>query len=402
MNRLFSVLVVLVLLMVLVPPGAALARSSPRSADAPEAPLILTWTQRNASGFGNKDNVAVAALEVFGGQLYAGTQNDKGAQLWRTADGSNWSPLTLPGFSSYGEGVVFDLIVFNGHLYAGIGAWPVLGITGQIWRTADGTTWERVTGAWEANTNNAGVNNFEIFGGMIYATIYNPIEGIEIYRSSTGNSNDWARVASASFGLNNAYGVATGFAAFNNSLYVALEGPKGGAGTRIYRTSDGTTWMPANTPGFGNSANFASGGFAVYFGYLYVGTRNDVTGGQIWRSLDGTNWTQIATSGFGNPLNYKIEGLVSAQRTLFAFTDNDTTGTEVWSSTDGTIWVPSNTPGFGSASNKAVALWSNGTGVLSSQLFLGTFNPVVGGQVWSATPPAIATQKTYLPLTFRG
>jgi hypothetical protein len=261
-----------------------------------------------------------------------------------------------------------------------------------------------VTGAWEANTNNAGVNNFAIFNGLIYATTYNPVEGIEIYRSGSGSSNDWARVADKSFGLDNAYPIATGVTAFNGALYVAFEGYKGGAGARIFRATDGTNWTPASAPGFGDPDNYASGGFAAHNGFLYVGTRNDVTGGQIWRSPDGANWGQVATSGFGNPLNYKIEGLTSALGTLFAFTDNDTTGTEVWSSLDGLAWERSNTPGFGTANNKAVALWSNGAGVLARQVYLGTFNQEAGGEVWSATPANLPPlpYKTYLPLVPRG
>jgi hypothetical protein len=403
-KRLFGVSVFLVVLMVIALPAAALAGPRERPAAAPVAPLLLEWTQRNTSGFGDKNNAAVSALEVFGGQLYAGTTNDHGAQIWRTADGDNWSQVTLPGFDNVGNGVLFDMIVYNGYLYAGTGAWPVHSFAGQIWRTPDGVQWERVTGAWEANTNNAGVSNFAIFSGMIYATTYNPVEGIEIFRSASGNPDDWGRVADKSFGLGNAYPISTGLAEFNGALYVAFEGYKGGAGTRIFRATDGTDWTPVNSPGFGNMDNFASGGFAVHRGFLYVGTRNDVTGGQIWRTSDGVNWGQVATSGFGNPLNYKVEGFISALGTLFAFTDNDTTGTEVWSSLDGIAWERSNTPGFGSANNKAVALWSHGAGVLSGQVYLGTFNQEVGGQVWSATPAGLPSlpYKTFLPLITRG
>ncbi len=406
MKRRSSVLIggLAVLVMVMALSGTALAGPSPRAAAAPDAPLLLTWTQRNVSGFGDKNNAAVSALEVFGGQLYAGTTNDLGAQVWRTANGDTWSRVTLPGFNNVGNGVLFDMIVFKGQLYAGTGAWPVHSFAGQIWRTADGATWEQVTGAWDANVNNAGVNNFATFNDMLYMTTYNPINGIEVYRSATGNANDWARVANASFGLNGAYGITTGLMTFNNALYVALEGYSGGAGARIFRTTDGANWVPANAPGFGNSANYGSGGFAVHQNWLYVGTRNDVTGGQIWRTADGTNWSQVATSGFGSPANFKVEGLVSALGTLFAFTDNNNTGAEVWSSRDGLTWERSNIPGFGSANNKAVALWSNGSGILGSQLFLGTFNQAVGGQVWSASPPPLGPlpYKIYFPFIARG
>lgn len=397
-HRLFSVLVVFVLSIVMVAPGAVMAAPSTRSVSTPDAPLLLEWSQRNASGFGDKDNHAVSSLEVFRGQLYAGTTNDLGAQLWRTADGTTWSRVVSQDFSGGGNGVLFDMIVFDGRLYAGFGAWPVHGAAGEIWRTADGDTWEKVRGAWDTNANNAGVNNFAFFAGMLYATTYNPVEGIQIYRSSTGKSTEWTQVASGSFGHNSSYGNAPGLAAFNNALYVALEGQPGSAGTRIYRSSDGTTWAPVNAPGFGDMANYGAGGFGIHNGFLYLGTRNDSTGGQIWRSQDGTSWAQVATSGFGLRANYKIEGFVSALGTLFAFADNDS-GAQVWQSRDGISWEQSNVAGFGSANNKAVALWSNSSGLLGGQLFLGTFNQAVGGEIWSATPPAppAMNHKIFLP-----
>ena len=62
------------------------------------APLVLSaagapsgWRQSNFSGFGNTANTNISALEVFSGQLYAGTWNNNGAQVWRSVDGSSWS-----------------------------------------------------------------------------------------------------------------------------------------------------------------------------------------------------------------------------------------------------------------------------------------------------------------------
>jgi hypothetical protein len=87
----------------------------------------------------------VPALEVFDGQLYAGTANweDGGGRVWRTADGLTWEPASETGFGMGGVNpAVIDLIEFEGQLYASTG-WG--GSPGQVWRTPDGTTWEEVT-----------------------------------------------------------------------------------------------------------------------------------------------------------------------------------------------------------------------------------------------------------------
>jgi hypothetical protein len=76
--------------------GLALALSAAIAAATGVAP---GWMQANAGGFGQPENYHVSALATFGNQLYAGTQNEEGAQVWRSADGLTWGQIT-PGWSA--------------------------------------------------------------------------------------------------------------------------------------------------------------------------------------------------------------------------------------------------------------------------------------------------------------
>jgi len=44
-----------------------------------------------ARGFGDPKNYGVGCLTVFDGQLYVGVNNLSGLQVWRTADGTHWN-----------------------------------------------------------------------------------------------------------------------------------------------------------------------------------------------------------------------------------------------------------------------------------------------------------------------
>lgn len=116
----------------------------------------------NSNGFGNRGNVFIRAFTVFNGYLYAGTtnfsvmgpnsiknQNDsgifsimdeitpgpgasEGTEIWRSADGENWSQTNINGFTNINNVGTFALLPFNGLLYAG--TWNDIGGT-EIWRT---------------------------------------------------------------------------------------------------------------------------------------------------------------------------------------------------------------------------------------------------------------------------
>lgn len=107
------------------------------------------WRQVNINGFGERGNESVPALEMFNGQLYAGTVNwNDGARIWRMSDGATWTAVSDVRFGSAypANTAVWDMIVFKGQLYAGTG-----------WSTVGGRSGARPTGRpgrrWKATAS---------------------------------------------------------------------------------------------------------------------------------------------------------------------------------------------------------------------------------------------------------
>jgi sugar lactone lactonase YvrE len=359
------------------------------------APGVPGWRQVNINGFGDRNNWGVLALEVFKGDLYAGTRNPVlGASVWRTADGTIWNQVSEPGFSgAFGNtnSMVWDLAVFGDQLYA-TAASDNSG-RGQLWRTADGSTWSQIVNAGFGDSDDTGVRALAAWGNMFYACTYNRVNGVEIWRSDTGNSGTWLRVVSGGNG-NPANYICTGFQEFNGYLYTAVENESTGA--QVWRTADGMTWSSVVADGFGDTNNYQTGGLAVFGGYLYVGTRNYATPAQLWRSQDGTHWAPVFKNGLGDNNNFKAEGVGVFQGQLYAFLVNDVSGLEIWRSGDGMTWAQINPDGFGDSSSN-YTLWSNGLAVYKGRLNVGTLNWGWGGlgKVWQLL------SQTYLPLVLR-
>jgi alpha-tubulin suppressor-like RCC1 family protein len=365
------------------------ARAHPSSPAARPAALALAgssgvkWGQVSLDGFGDPSNALVTSLEEFGGKLYAGASNwVQGGQIWSSDDGAMWTAVSPAGFGSTDPSLnagMIDMVAFKDQLYVSTG-WG--GSAGQIWRSPDGTDWTQVEGEGFGDPGNTAIMTFGIFSDMLYVTTQSS-NGLEIWRSPTGDSADWSRVVEAGNGNAN-NNSSTSLMEFGGSLYAAVE--NGTDGAEIWRTNNGTTWTAVKTGGFGSTANIQTGGFAILNGYLYVGTRNDATGGQIWRTSNGTLWTAMVSDGFGDLNNTKIEALMSFDGALYAGTANSATGIEVWRSSNGSTWQQVNLDGFENGNNSGTVL-SFGTAAFHQDLYIGTHNDVDGGQVWTMVSP---------------
>lgn len=373
----FSLCLIVIFSMVL-----GLTASTAQTPQLPPQTQIVTvvpiWEQVNTDGFGNPNTVAVTALENFGGQLYAGaTSYTDGAQVWRTSDGTDWMPVSQPGFTSTltnTNAVIIDLVEFKGELYAGSG-WA--GLPGQVWRTSNGTEWQQVVGDGFGNPDNIGIGTFTVFSDTIYAGASNATDGLEVWRSSTGDSLSWTAVITAGLGYTSNVNL-TGFSIFNDFLYLFAEGPQP---CQVWRTEDGVIWEPITTDGFGDPNNDSMGGSATLGDYMYIGTRNAVTGAQLWRSSNGTDFDPVVQDGFGDLNNVKIESLLRIGGSLIASTQNNVTGMEVLRSVDGISWSQINLDGFGNLNNYAT-LWNNATAIFKNHLYIGSWNIVTGGEIW--------------------
>ena len=228
-------------------------------------------------------------MEVFGTQFYAGAQNsEEGATIWRSDDGITWNMVSEPGFSDLYTNTVstiLDFVEFKGKLYASTG-WYL--IPGQIWRSETGDSWKQVEANGFGSASNNAIAAFGVFSDTLYAGTHDN-NGLEIWRSETGNSGEWTRVVAGGNGqASNA--LVTGFMEVKGMFYVA--------------------WDRVVTGGFNSTHNSQTGGFAIFNEELYVGTRNDITGGQLWKSSDGSIWTQVVENGFSDINNFKFESKI--------------------------------------------------------------------------------------------
>jgi sugar lactone lactonase YvrE len=357
-------------------------------------PAIPGWTQKNINGFGERWNTGVSALEVFGGQLYAGASNwEDGGRIWRSSDGSTWTTASPLGFGSAhveANPAIIDLTVFDGQLYAGTG-WGNAG--GQSWRTSNGTDWEQVIANGFDNSNNEAITALTGFAGQLYAATNNSLSGAEIWRSPSGNSDSWTLVAGSGFGQSPNNDVISSLAVIGEYLYAAVENKVQGA--QVWRSRDGSGWTQVASNGFGQSANRRIGTIVSFQGWVYASTSNETTGGQIWRSPDGSLWLPAVTDGFGDINNSAIESLFVWDSDLFAVTNNPISGLEVWRSSSGSDWRQVNPDGMGDSNNDAT-LWANATTAFANTLHLGTWNWANGGELWRYLPRPL-----YLPLVVR-
>jgi hypothetical protein len=338
------------------------------------------WHQINVNGFGDPTTNGVISLEIFRGQLYAGTANwNTGGQVWRWGRDGQWQPVSEAGFGSGPDNAaIIDLAVFQGKLYAGMG-WNAT--PGQVWQSQDGTRWQPVTTDGFGNGENIAITNFTFFKDMFYAGTGSTTSSAQVWRSRTGNSGSWTQVGPDDSGL---IGNVTGFAVYKDILYAAVE-PAGGVGMpiQVWRSTNGSDWVTVTADGFGDPQNASTGGFAQFRGYLYLGIRNETTGGQIWRTKDGVDWQPVVGDGFGDLANIKVEALLVHDGLLYAVTFNEQSGMQVWRSVNGVSWELFSSGGFGHPNNSS-SLWNNAILRYQGKIVVGTWNNFDGGELWTS------------------
>jgi hypothetical protein len=101
-----------------------------------------TWTNVSP-GWGVTNGVAEGnSMAVYGGNLYVGTLNNGGAQVWQY-NGTAWKNVS-PGWAAANT-VGWSMTVYGGNLYVG-----TLNNGGaQVWQY-DGIAWINVSPAWAA------------------------------------------------------------------------------------------------------------------------------------------------------------------------------------------------------------------------------------------------------------
>jgi hypothetical protein len=128
------------------------------------------------AGFGDNDNRVISSLVAFDNKLYATTTNPTGGELWYTADGATWMPVTQDAF---GKGAAVSelrsLRTSFGKVW--LTAYTDLEISQgtPIWESQDGLIFVQSNEDGFGDANNKGENavtigfgDYQYFGGPNY------------------------------------------------------------------------------------------------------------------------------------------------------------------------------------------------------------------------------------------
>src|SRR3990172_7510169 len=134
----------------------------------PNPAYALTWSQSNTDGFGDSGNTVVYSLAAYGGNLYAGTFNYSGAEVWEY-DGASWTQVNSDGFGDANNKGVNSLAAYGGNLYAGTNN----DTTGaEVWEY-DGASWTQANSDGFGDVDNGEVRSLTAYGGNLYAGTVN-------------------------------------------------------------------------------------------------------------------------------------------------------------------------------------------------------------------------------------
>lgn len=311
-----------------------LATSLVSSQEAATANLEVSIA--SSGGFGCKSNLYSWSMETFKGDLYVGTNNNRGGAFGLrffiaglplrifTAGGQvhkgtrnsvtgdwSWTRVLEDGLN--------DKNNYGIRKMKAVGDW-LYGVTGNhsngclVIKTTDGTNWEPASLPGFGKTRNTSGRGLAAYKGYLYVGTENRFQGAEIWRRAidsngefVGNDdeNDWELVVEK--GVDERKNIwFSDFEVFNDGTDEYLyAGTFNTRGANLWRTVDGTTWTNVFSEGGGNSNDEAIMKIAVYEGLMYLGTSNISDGATLLVSSDSTatSFQPIITGGAGNTDN---------------------------------------------------------------------------------------------------
>jgi nucleoside-diphosphate-sugar epimerase len=306
------------------------------------------------------------------------------ARILRSVDGERFSPVSEPGLGNPNISTFRSLIAFDNHLFVpptGEGITFNTNKASVILRSDD-----PVEGQWElacdpgfGDPTNNGIFELEVFNDHLYAGTFNPFQGYQIWKTPMTGAAPccWTKVMERGAYRGRLNEIAMSMCPFNGVLYVGsaiqnggydrnnMVGPASGEIIRIYpddswelvvgsprRTPAGMKYpLSGMGPGFDNIFAGYIWRMAVHEGWLYASTFDwsvflpyarrpsqpaarmmrrlgvdhlvRVGGGfELWRTRDGIHWIPVTQNGLGNPYNYGARNLVSTPYGLFLGTAN--------------------------------------------------------------------------------
>jgi hypothetical protein len=411
-----------------------------------------------SEGLGNILNSDTLSLASWNGALFAGTRNE--LRTWSTdngsgcevrrLDGGGWQKVNFSGFTMNADYSVASMASCGGNLFAGTANCA----GAEVWKFEGNSDWSKVADAGFGDRDNTKVSSMAVdeTTNTLYVGTYDANSGCSVLRYDGGT--DWKKINKSGFG-DPSNREASSMVVFNSKLYVGTYSPWSG-GCRVYRYDgfDGVDFQWTNVvgpggtigPGFGNPWNPRASSMAVNGPQLYVGTMTyDNRGCEVWSTPDGVTWSQVASGGIDNNNNEEAASMASFHGDLYMGTDNYHDGArlyryspsgwqrvsaglessdndrvacleesnsklyagmadgscQVWSSPGGEpdSWEQANTDGFMTPGDESVVSLAARPEGLGSRLYAGITNTFSGAAV-EATDPAIESADP--PLAVQG
>ena len=276
--------------------------------------------------------VTMQPFVAFNGDLWMSSQTSS----YSSPDGLDW---TKHDKTDTGSRIWETTVFFNNYLWTFGGMeYTSRVLQNEIWRSADGSTWEDVgTAAWSPRKSPAVVvyqGKLWLFGGSTHVANDFTSSGLvnDVWTSEDGVT--WTQVTdAATWPAMDRPDVIV----FENALY--LMGGDGRAD--VWRSTDGENWtqLTAEAPWksrHGYVAIVFDGKMWVYGGYGFSSSKDVFN--DVWYSSDGATWVQQAEHapwGPRDPLS------VVFQDKLWIFSGKHTGGTDSWG---GDVWQMTATP----------------------------------------------------------
>ncbi len=257
-----------------------------------------SWEQMMGGGFGDPKNYAVDTFTEFSGQLYAVIAGYDGVlKVYRSSNGADWNQVVGDGFGGNGIYDGTTMYVYGGYLYLGLGRGSDPNWVAELWRTSNGTIWTPVFTDGLGSSANTFVSAMAEFNGEFYIGLRNVNTGGELWKSTNGVN--FTPVFTGGNG-NPENGRPYDLHVLNSNLYLTFSNMATGA--EVWRSSNGATWSQISSRGWGDEANghgsYFDKGAAVFKGSLYTGVlSNSFKGAQIWRYNNPPVTTTLISSG---------------------------------------------------------------------------------------------------------
>jgi len=306
----------------------------------------------------------------------------RGAQLLGSEDGVTFEPVGEPGLGDPDVASFRALVAFRGRLYTSPAG------TAKAWNVSRRPSvlecpeprsgrWREVSAPGFGEPQNVSIFEMAVFDDHLYAGTANPHRGLEVWKTDAEGEPPyrWKKVLDRGGGRGTLNEGVTSMCAFGDALYVGTGIQHGGydrnfdvgpAPAEVLRIYPDDTWdivaggarrigfrykvpISGKGPGFGNFFIGYIWSMAAWEGRLYVGTFDSSTfvrfatgervtrwlrrigaetvvaregGFDLWSSPDGVDWTCLTRNGFDNPYNYGARTMVSSPRGLFVGTAN--------------------------------------------------------------------------------